>query len=152
MIKCPFQPSSEGYSADEPRSARTAQLDGPRGLYAPGVLGTIIEVQARWRLTRADYQTLMSFYNARTTDGQTFLIDLLIDQSYVQEHTAQFVPGSFRLASKSGDAREAEAVLEVLQIQQSTSYYNQIVSFRDVPDAAYGALIHLVEVALPDDL
>ena len=84
------------------------------------------------------YQYLRNFYNGLLIAGsEPFLIDLILDDSYLTEHTAYFLPGSLTLNGVSGTNYQVSAELEVRPLpyqnvdedQNPSSVFNQINAY-----------------------
>lgn len=114
MEKLSLTPSKDGYSSEDGVGVIRNRLDGGLSRYRRDILNPSRSVSVRWHLDPAGYQFLRTFYSGGTKEGSVpFLIDLLLDEPTLTEHTAYFVPGTLRLSSVEGLTHEVSAELEV---------------------------------------
>ena len=117
LLKCILVPQCEAYSAQDGQETISVQLDGGAGRYRRDISGATSRVTARWSLSREKWFYLRSLYRSVTASGSLpFLIDLILDDVVVTEHTAYFVPGTMRTDNKTGPIYVASCELEVVPL------------------------------------
>lgn len=90
------------------------QLSGGAGRYRQDKLGATYQVTAQWTLDPTEYAAMVGFYQNITKQGVLpFLIDLVIEDSKLEEYAARFAPLSFRLLEQSGLMYKVGATLVV---------------------------------------
>lgn len=114
MRKLELIPDREGYAVEHPDVVIHTQLSGGMGRYRQDKLGATYQVTAQWTLDPLEYASMVSFYQNITKQGVLpFLIDLVIEDSKLEEYAARFVPLSFRLLEQSGLMYKVGATLTV---------------------------------------
>lgn len=115
LTKFVYIPDSSGYSVQDAAADVIAiQLDGGASRYRRDRIGSNSTVSVRWTFDPDEYRYFRAFYRFLTEKGaQPFLIDLVLDTQFPQEHVAHFVPGSVRLQEQRGHAYFVTAELEV---------------------------------------
>ncbi len=114
MRKLKLLPDREGYMVEHPDVIIHTQLSGGMGRYRQDKLGATYQVTAQWTLDPVEYAAMVSFYQNITKQGVLpFLIDLVIEDSKLEEYAARFAPLSFRLLEQSGLMYKVGATLIV---------------------------------------
>lgn len=111
LYKVLVPPERSGYAFTQNPDAIQSILDGGLPRTRQDQLGAAIQVSVQWTVGRRDFNYLMAF--KRQYSGQSFLIDLIIDQDSALEYTAVLVPGTFNLQSQSGETYVIQAQLYV---------------------------------------
>lgn len=108
----PLCPAQAGYSAQFDEGIISAKLDGGPPFMRLDIPGNPVNVSATWVLSGDHYCVFQGLYRdwART-GGDPFYIDLILESASPSTYEATFVPGSVRLASKSGDVYTVNAQL-----------------------------------------
>jgi hypothetical protein len=110
LIITPFK---DGYGMTPKTSSVMTELDGG----APRVRRTTIGATKRYPVTfvcsAGEYLYLDKFFYTITDEGsKPFTLQMESDGSGLEEHTAYFVPGSYRLSSKQGETYFVNAQLD----------------------------------------
>lgn len=115
LTKFVYIPDSSGYSVQDAAADVIAiQLDGGASRYRRDRIGSNSNVSVRWTFDPEEYRYFRAFYRFLTEKGaKPFLIDLVLDTQFPEEHVAHFVPGSVRLQEQRGHAYFVTAELEV---------------------------------------
>jgi hypothetical protein len=138
-------PDSSSYSVKEGNDAISATLDGGLPRQRLDVLGATKTIECQWILDRAEYVYIRAFYNAITfLSGVAFLIDLIIDDSDIEEHTVLFTPGSLKLSKQEGLAYTVTASLEARPIIRTEGYNDIIVVLFDAYGSDYDTDFNIV--------
>lgn len=111
MAKLNIPPDSEGYGAVWGDEVLATQVEGGPARYRQVFIGAPGTVPVTWKCNAAEYDTLCAFYE--TNKALPFQIDLIWKTSAPVERNAHFVPGTFKLASQSGQTYIVQAELEV---------------------------------------
>lgn len=115
LLKFAYIPDASGYTVEDAAADVIAiQLDGGASRYRRDRIGSYSMVNVRWTLDPDEYRYFRSFYRFALEKGaKPFLVDLVLDTQFPQEHEAHFVPGSVRLQEQKGHAYFVTAQLEV---------------------------------------
>lgn len=115
LLKFPFVPDSSGYSVEDAAADVIAvKLDGGASRYRRDRIGSNSKVSVRWTFDPEEYRYFRAFYRLLTDKGaKPFLVDLVLDTEFPEEHTAHFVPGTVRLQEQKGHGYFVTAELEV---------------------------------------
>lgn len=162
MRKLKLIPDSEGYLVEHPDIVIHTQLSGGAGRYRRDKLGATYPVTVQWTLDPVEYNALVGFYQNVTKQGVLpFLIDLVIENSNLEEYAARFVPLSFRLLEQKGLMYKVGATLAV------TPNYKRLDAAEDTASVLYDdygwdyltkfppdedLLDYLVNIKLPETL
>lgn len=123
---------SSNYSVKEGNDAISVTLDGGLPRQRLDILGSSKTIECQWILNRAEYAYIKAFYKEfATLSGTAFLIDLIIDDSAIEEHTVFFVPSSLKLSRQEGHAYTVKATLEAKPIIRTATYDNTLVALFD---------------------
>lgn len=113
LEKLQLLPEQSGYSYTSKNDVIATQLDGGLSRKRKDIARAANEVQCQFVLNPSQYQYFMAFYQAATHRGVTnFLIDLLLEQPYLEEKEAAFVPDSISVENR-GLSFSVSVVLEV---------------------------------------
>lgn len=146
-------PDRESYSYSDAAEAGETSFGGGASRARPGTPGSPGRVSVRWTTDRAGYLALLSFFRVTTIAGALpFLIDLIVDEPYLVEAEARFVPGTFVLSGKSGHRYEVGATLEVVPPRRNLAYSEMVVLLYDgrVTGDLFTELSNFVNVVWPD--
>lgn len=114
LTKLNLPPDQSAYSVTDGNEVTSTKLDGGASRFRKDVLGATSTVIVQWSIGPENYKYLRSFYRALTLKGaRPFSIDLYLDESFLTEHKAYFIPGSMRLQSQQGLKFVVAAQLEV---------------------------------------
>lgn len=160
MLKLNYPPEQAGYAVTDGTETVSIQLDGGLSRSRKDILNSSSLVNVSWLLSPSYYEYLRAFYKETTAGGTgatPFLIDLILDEYVLTEHTAKFVPGSMTLAGMSGQSYKIQAQLEVEPIVYDDGYFLAIMALVDQfgDDAVvqaplmFNALEKLVTVDMP---
>lgn len=113
--RCIYCPDHASYAhADSASPYKRVQLDGGRGRYRSDLLTSSKFVDVQWIVPANAYNYLNNFYSLFKRRPEAFLISLIIDEDTLTDCDAWFMPGTFRLVSKQGNAFTVSAQLEVI--------------------------------------
>lgn len=114
LTKFKIPPESSSYSVADGSEVVSVQLDGGLSRRRRDIIGASSKVDVSWILTQDGFAYLRSFFRGITGKGALpFLIDLILDDYELTEHTASFVEGSLKLTAQKGHTYWASAQLEV---------------------------------------
>lgn len=117
MEKLLLLPEQASYNFNPKNEVVSIDLEGGLSRSRKDVLGASAFVDCRWFLTSEQYQYFKAFYNLSAGRGALpFLIDLLLDQPFLEEFTAKFVADSFEMSDPRGLSFQVSAQLEVTPI------------------------------------
>lgn len=123
MYKLTIPPNKEGYSVTGGTEVIGVQLDGGASRYRRDVIGATSRVSVQWSLSQGAYDYMRAFYRTATVNGSApFLVDLLMDEPQLTEHTVYFVPGSMKLSGVAGLTHYVSAELEVYPKPRDEEY------------------------------
>lgn len=160
LTKLSATPDQANYAAQDGNDVNIIQLDGGAARYQRDILKTTSLVTVEWTVGNLRFQYIRAFYNTVTVRGSLpFLIDLILDQPSLTEHTAHFVPGTMKHAAIGGSDYTVSAQLEVQRIDDDDAYNESFVvlvntfGFDDaLIDAGLLSLEYLANTAIPDAL
>jgi hypothetical protein len=114
MKKFILPPDSSAYSMADGAEIISTKLDGGASRVRKDIIGATSIVNCVWILGRDEYKYFRSFFRGITGKGANpFLIDLILDEHYLTEHEAYFVPNSVQLTGQKGHTYWLSAQLEV---------------------------------------
>ena len=113
MEKLVLLPSSVDYSFSDPTDVISTTLEGGAARYRKDLVGAWLSVKVTFLLNREDYSYFRAFYRTIVKNAEPFLIDLITDSYEVEEHTANFVPGTLSLSAQQGLLYTVTVSLEV---------------------------------------
>lgn len=157
MHKLKTRPTQSGYSVQHGSNVQMQQLDGgaPRlGIFTKKASHS---VNVQFVVDKAGYQYLCAFYRVWLRNpSQPFLADLVIDgEAPLQQYQCFFVPGSFQLSSKNGQAHTVVAQLIVPALNTDDDLDDLLVSIGDADGSVADLVNPLQQIAnhdLPDAL
>ena len=157
MLKLKLPPDQSGYSVKDGTEVVSTKLDGGASRYRRDVLRSTSTVSAQWTASPKQYKYLRAFFKSVTIAGAVpFLIDLLLDEPFLTEHKAYFVPGSMSLSQQQGMTYFVQAQLEVYPIVQNDaaniSYVEMYGALGDIGANVLNRLAKLVNVDMPGSL
>jgi hypothetical protein len=128
--KLPFIPEKTTYSYKVDGDVVSVELDGGLPRKRRDIAGSASKVECTWFLSPVQYQYFMAFYRFTIKRGALpFLVDLLIEQPYLEEMKASFVANSLSM-KQIGLSFEVSAELEVVPIGDD-DFDEMIVLFYD---------------------
>lgn len=117
LSKLTLRPEQATYAVGAPTGIVTTELDGGFSRSRRDIISSASIIDCTWFLNLDQFQYMKAFFNTRTNRGiDPFLIDLLLDQPYLVEYEAKFVPDSFKMVDPLGLSRKITAQLEVIPI------------------------------------
>lgn len=129
-------PDSSSYVVTDGEDAIFTKLDGGLGRYRLDKVGASKTVECQFSLTRSEYSYFRSFYDEHAMHGgNSFLIDLVIDDSGLEEHQAFIKPGDVQLSEQVGLLYVVSMTLEVKPVIRTSGYNVILVAMFD----AYGS-------------
>lgn len=135
MDKLGILPDRAGYTVNEGSDSIFTELEGGAGRYRLDKIGAAKRLDVQWSLNRSDYAYVRAFYRTGSKlSSRAFLIDLIIDDFEAEEHTAFFIPGSFRLTDQRGHLYVVSAEIEARPLIQLEGFDELIIALF----AAYG--------------
>ena len=153
LRKLDLLPDSSNYTVKEGDDAISVTLDGGLPRQRLAVLDAAKTVECQWSLNRQSYDYFRAFYKLYTDlSGVAFLIDLIIDDSVIEEHTAFFEPGSVRLNEQRGHLYVMRAILQVKPIVRTIGYNEAIVvlfeQYGEATDTEFASVASLLETLM----
>lgn len=117
LQKLILPPEQSGYAVSATKDVITVELGGGFSRSRKDIVNSASIIDCRWTLNLEEYQYFRAFFNIVTKKGTLpFLIDLLLDQPYLEEYEAKFVPDSVRMSDPFGLSRVCTAQLEVIPL------------------------------------
>jgi hypothetical protein len=155
MQKLILPPDQASYSVSSADEVLRVQLDGGRGRYRRDILNASRMVNCQWTIGPENFQYLNVFYRYSVENAsEPFLIDLYLDDPFLTEHQANFIPGSFSLSSQQGLTFVVTAQIEVkpsnYDPDYSSSYLMLIAEYGSVEAAT--EILNLLEKLVNVDL
>ena len=127
LTKLQLRPEQSTYVFNPAEDVVSVTVEGGASRSRRTVIGSHAIIDCTWTLNFADYQYLRAFYHSVGKQGSApFLIDLLLDQPYLEEFEAKFVPDTFEMSEPIGLSFKQSAQLEV-KPKNDTDYYDAIV-------------------------
>lgn len=130
MTKFAIPPTIAGYSVKPGQEVVSTELDGGRPRLRKDILNASQRVTCSWTLTAEQYDYAMAFYEGVLNGGALpFTIDLIINNAAKATYTANFVPNTFQLSSKTGaNVLVVTAELDVEPIPRNVSADEALVA------------------------
>lgn len=126
LPKLPFVPEKSSYSYKVNGDVVSVELDGGLPRKRRDIAGSASRIECTWFLLPHQYQYLMAFYRFNLKRGALpFLIDLLLEQPYLEEMKASFVADSLEM-KQIGLSFEVSAELEAVPV--SSDDFDEIVT------------------------
>lgn len=126
LPKLPFIPEKSSYIYNVNRDVVSVELDGGLPRKRRDIAGSASRVECTWFLLPHQYQYFMALYRFELKRGALpFLVDLLIEQPYLEEMKASFVADSLSM-KQIGLSFEVSAELEVVPV--SDDDFDEIVT------------------------
>lgn len=145
--------------AEDGHEVMATALDGGASRYRADILKASSRVSVKWTVNAVGFQYLRAFFNSVVSRGSLpFLIDLTLDLPEFTEHTAHFIPGTFKTSRLAvGRAFVCTAQLEVTRIDDDDDLNSSFVLLANtfglddgLIEAGLLSLEHLVDVLMPD--
>lgn len=115
LLKLPFPPESTDYSLSNGTDFVETEVEGGKARRRKDYSSKPYELQVNWVFNQEDYQYFKAFYNSVTKKGsEPFLLDLIVDQPYIEERTVWFKGDSLQMNNPMGLSLLVSATLEVL--------------------------------------
>lgn len=148
-----YPPDQAAYAVVDGTSVISTALDGGSSRYRADLLGAPAKVTVQWTFDPLEYQYSKAFFKSGVNGGaDAFLIDLYIDNSDLTTHTAHFVPGTFSLASQTGNTFVVTATLEVEPNDDDAALNWALVQLTNVYGAQVPDLLNALEKLANVDL
>lgn len=117
LAKLDLRPEKATYKYTCNRDVVSTQLEGGLSRRRRDIAGSSAVVNCTWFLHPFQYQYFMAFYQLETLRGaNSFLIDLLIEQPYLEEMKASFIEQTLTM-QQIGLSFQVSADLEVIPLQ-----------------------------------
>jgi len=118
MEKLNLLPEQSSYVYGNDGSIISTTLDGGYSRSRVDQFKSTSIINCTWRLYDYHYQYFRAFWTVITEKGvYPFLIDLILDQPYLEEYEAKFVPGTLNMSNPEGLTYEISADLEVIPVR-----------------------------------
>lgn len=112
-----LRPEKASYRYSINRDVVSSQLEGGLSRRRRDIAGSSSVIKCTWFLKPTDYQYFMAFYHSATQRGaETFLIDLLLEQPFLEEKEAAFIEETL-VMKQIGLSFEVSADLETVPFQ-----------------------------------
>lgn len=151
----PYPATHEGYSVEGVGVYRSNATRGglPRQRRIASYANR--KVKASWTLRAEQYSFFIAFFNHATTNGLPFLVDAIID-GVVDQHEANFVPGSLQQTRVHGGSVSVSATLEVKPKEVNSEADDMLIylfeNYGILGDTMLNALANLANVVMPEEL
>lgn len=153
MQKLSLTPDIQNYAVSDVYGHIHTRLQGGRSRIRRDYLGTPLNVNVQWTCDEQEYNYLQTFYRATGFGCDAFKMDLILEAPGLLEHTCNFVPKSFQLASVRGPVYIVRATLEVIPPVPDSAYDEGLVTtfeaFGQDGAGAYEVLRVLVNISMP---
>lgn len=117
LQKLALPPEQASYSVSATEDILTVKLRGGLSRSRKDAINSACIINCTWRLNVGDYQYFRAFFNTATQKGLLpFLIDLLLEQPYLEEYEARFIPDTVTMSEPLGLSRLCSAQLEVIPV------------------------------------
>jgi hypothetical protein len=147
VTKLLLDPCEEGFKVSFPAEARAQQLKGGPSRYRRDLLGARVIVECQWVTDKRGWIYLEAFHRSVAQGGRVpFEISLAVASSARIDHTARFVPGSFRLDGIKGPTYLASAALEVVVPEDPAADAALVAAFVYYDDAIGETMVSLGEL------
>jgi hypothetical protein len=153
MEKLPFPPEQATYVYGSTKDVVSTELDGGYSRTRRDIVGSASTISVTWNFDLEDYQYFRSFYNSACGRGAyPFLIDLLLDQPYLEEYVAKFVANSVETSEPFGLSRVVSAKLEVIPNEDLEADAITLLLYQLSPSPFFNELSNLSNLDWPPDL
>ena len=113
--KLPFPPQSDSYQLTNGSDSVEVQVEGGRSRKRRDYSSKPFELNVSWVLDQGEYQYFKSFYNTAIAKGSLpFLVDLIIDNPFLEEYAAHIKADTLVTSDPKGLAIFVTAKLEIL--------------------------------------
>ena len=137
LEKLPLRPEKSSYSFNHAINTITTNFTEGLTHSRTSYKNNVYTVQVEWHFSAEEYAYFQAFYQLYTAYGiNPFLIDLIIDESEVQEFTVKFVPDTLEISEPGQYAFIVNAELEVYPID-NTDYQAILVLVYEDAEALY---------------
>ncbi len=155
LTRLEILPQQASYAVTDGIQAVDQKLDGGLSRYRQDQLDPAAKIKCQWFCKAVQYSYLKAFYKTITKGASLpFLLDLILDDgTELTEHTAYFVPGTFKLTQVRGLTYVVSAELEVRPIVEDEEYNQSFVDSynaygEEFPDF-YNDFEYFINVYLP---
>lgn len=114
--KLNFPPESNGYSLSNGEDVVEIAVEGGLARRRMDYSQKPFSLDVSWIFDQQEYQYFKSFYNSAVKKGSLpFLIDLIVDNPFLEEYVTYFKTGSVLSSDPMGLSIQVSATLEVLR-------------------------------------
>lgn len=156
MQKLILRPDQENYQLEEGVSVVASKLLGGGSRQRMDILYAPAKLTCQWTVDEDEYNYMKTFYRFIGDGTQPFLMDLLVNDSVLTEHTCRFYPNTFKLAAVKGRMYKITATLEVELKRYDDALDEGLVTsyeaFLNEGSSAYALLATIVNVDMPANL
>lgn len=134
LPKFPIPPDSTDYVLQNGEEVIEIEVEGGKARRRRDYLSKPSSLRVFWIFEQAEYQYFKAFFNSSLKKGSLpFLMDLIVDNPYLQEHTVSIKSGSLTMSDPLGLSIRVEAELEV-QLPIQLGFDEMILFLWDKPD------------------
>lgn len=134
LPKLDLAPEQSQYAALMGPAVARASVRGGHARRRLDQLGAPLQVTLMWAVTQGEFAYLGAFFRQLIANGsQPFLIDLVVEQPWPTEQTAQLIPGSFQLTGVAGELYSCSATVEVVTPARDAVADAALVAARAAP-------------------
>ena len=148
----------EGYSVRDGDEVLMARVAGGPSRFRLDHIGAPQEIDVTLVLDVDEYAYWRIFWRGAIRRGSMpFLIDLVGEDSIIEEYRAQIIPGSMRLSAIQGTAHIVQMALEARPIIERTlafdqAYFALLDLYGEGSQALLDALAQLMNTTMPESL
>jgi hypothetical protein len=151
--KLALPPDQQSYSAEDGVEVVSIGVEGGFARRRRDVIGSTTRIPVQWTVNADEYDYLQAFYYTGTNTGaDAFNIDLMIDNSTLDEYSANFVVDTFETSSTRGDQYTVSAELEVRRIARDANFDNSLIAVINAAGVNARNLMNTLEKVANEDL
>lgn len=110
-----FPPDTDDFQFSDPAIHKRKQLGGPIGFYSKDVPGQSRKSTFTWTLSLDDYLLFFTFFKAKSSLLETFLVSLPVDTAAFADYKATFRQDTFSILEQSGSMIKVSIELEIVK-------------------------------------
>lgn len=149
LQKLLFPPDSRDYTVSRGSEVVEVAVEGGKARRRSDYSNKPAKIDVKWIFNREEYQYFMAFYNTIIKKGSLpFLIDLIVNNPYVEEYEASVVSESLKINDPLGLSIVVQMQLEIV-VSVDSNFDELIIFLYDQDDylnileqlANYGLLV-----------
>lgn len=132
-----FRPEQSSYEVESGESSISVALDGGLSRIRRDHVGAASLIKCQWILQPGEYQYWKAFYNTQLEFGSLpFLIDLLLDQPFLEQYVARFIPGTISTEWRGLTAIQ-QARIEAVPVISADFDFMTLLLHIEAPNGGY---------------